>query len=374
MMRSRISDLIRGAALLALAPTACGDGKLTGNDAGPDVQAQDATTNDVATNDAADAADDIDDSSTFQIPDIQPPPGCFLTGKPDGFAPCGYTEALNEVDACLVDPNADGGTQDSNLCYQLCSWDEPDCYYYELPEAGYYLTCGAGCIGRLHDGARSEAASTCASLSQSAGDFLADAARLEAASIDAFEIVAKELEAFGAPADLVARARVAARQERRHARVVGALAVRRGSSPRAPFHVRGHVTPRSRDLRAFAIENAVEGCVRETYGAALATFQAARANASDVREAMTTIAEDESSHASLSFAIDAWLATHLGADERREVEAARARAIDALAEHLETAPRRAFDAELGMPSREEARAMFSALRGGVWNQSASAGV
>jgi hypothetical protein len=371
-MRSRIPDLIRGAALLALAPTACGGGTPATNDAGPDAQSPiDATTNDVDTSDAGDESD-VDDSSVF-IPDVHPPPGCIITGKPDGFAPCGYTELLNDPDACTVDPTADGGTQDSNLCYQLCSWDEPDCYYYELPEAGYYLTCGAGCIGRLHDGARADAASTCASLASDAGDFLADAARLEAASIHAFEIVAKELEAFGAPADLVARAREAANEERRHARVVAALAVRRGSSPRAPSKITRRAT---RELRALAIENAIEGCVRETYGAALATFQASRAAADDVREAMRTIARDESSHAALSFAIDAWLATRLDEDDRRDVDAARAKAIDALASHLEDAPARAFDAELGMPAREEARAMFGELRRSVWNQfaSSSAGV
>ncbi|HEX4516106.1 MAG TPA: hypothetical protein VH054_21310, partial [Polyangiaceae bacterium] len=301
-------------------------------------------------------------------PDVQPPQGCFISGKPDGFAPCGYTELLNDPDACTVDPNADGGTQDSNLCYELCSWDEPDCYYYELPEAGYYLTCGAGCIGRLHDGARADAANACASLARSAGDFLADAARLEAASVDAFEIVATELDAFGAPAELVRAAREAAREERRHARVVAALAVRRGVSPRAP----AAATQRARDLRAFAIENAVEGCVRETYGAALATFQAARARAADVREAMLAIAKDESSHAALSFAIDAWLATRLDADARRDVERARENAIAALAAHVESAPRRTFDAELGMPAPDEACAMFAELRRSVWaNQFAS---
>jgi hypothetical protein len=366
-MRSRIPDLIRGAALLALVPTACGGDKTATNDAGPDVQPPvDATTYDVDTTDAGDEGD-ADDSSTFQIPDVHPPPGCIITGKPDGFAPCGYTEALNDPDACTVDPTADGGTQASSLCYQLCSWDEPDCYYYELPEAGYYLTCGAGCIGRLHDGARSEAASTCASLGRSAGDFLADAARLEAASVDAFEIVARELEAFGAPDDLVQAARGAAREERRHARIVAALAMRRGSSPVAA----SKVTPRSRDLRAFAIENAVEGCVRETYGAALATFQAERARAADVRDAMREIATDESGHAALSFAIDAWLATCLDAEARHDVEAARANAIDALEAHLAEAPPRAFDAELGMPHREEARAMFRELRRTVWAQLAS---
>lgn len=371
-MRSNIPHLIRGAALLALAPTACGSDRPANSDGGTDANAPfDVTTNDVDLSDAADAsADDVDDSSTFVIPDVQPPPGCILTGKPDGFAPCGYTEALNDPDACTVDPNADGGTQDSNLCYQLCSWNEPDCYYYELPEAGYYLTCGAGCIGRLHDGARNDAATTCAPLHETAADFLADAARLEAASVDAFEIVATELAAFGAPADLVAAARQAAREERRHARIVGALATARGASLRKP----ASAERRARDLRAFAIENAVEGCVRETYGAALATFQSERARAVDVRDAMRSIAADESSHAALSFAIDAWLKSRLTENDRRDVERARDSAIAALASHVDGGRKRVFDVELGMPTGDQACAMFDALRRTVWAHSSNATV
>lgn len=365
-MRSTVSLAIRRAVLLALAP-ACSSGTVT-PDAGMDAQTVDATTSDVDTSDVADAGNDIDDSS-ISIPDVQPPPGCFLTGKPDGFAPCGYTEALNDPDVCQVDPNADGGTQDPNVCYHLCSWDEPDCYYYELPpledggDASYYLTCGAGCIGRLHDDARADAASTCAHLRATAADFLADAARLEAASIDAFEIVARELEAFGAPAELVVAAREAAREEQRHARVVSKLARRRGASVERP------VTPdrRTRDLRAFAIENAIEGCVRETYGAALATFQASRARASDVRTAMREIARDESSHAALSFRIDAWLRARLDDAARAELDRARAEAIAALESHLATAPRRSFDDELGLPPRAEALAMLNELRASLWS-------
>ena len=371
-MRSNIPHLIRGAALLALAPTACGSEKVANDDAGNDASSQaDATTSpDVDVSDAAGAdAGDVDDSSVF-IPDVQPPPGCLITGKPDGFAPCGYTEALNDPDACTVDPNADGGTQDSNLCYQLCSWDEPDCYYYALPEAGYYLTCGKGCIGRLHDGARKDAATTCEPLHETAADFLADAARLEAASVDAFEIIATELAAFGAPAELVAAARRAAREERRHARIVGVLATTRGASLRKPAATERRV----RDLRAFAIENAVEGCVRETYGAALATFQSERALAPDVRDAMRSIASDESSHAALSFAIDAWTKSRLDESDRRDVDHARDSAIAALASHVDGACTRAFDVELGMPTGDQACAMFDALRRTVWAHRSNATV
>lgn len=363
-MRHRISHLVRGAALIALTPT-CG-GNTSATDAGPDVQQFDATATDVDTSDVDGGDVDDADAGLFVIPDIGPPPGCFPEGKPDHFAPCGYTELLNDVDACLVDPQADGGTQDSNLCYQLCSWDEPDCYYYELPEAGYYLTCGKGCIGRLHDAARNDAASTCAPLHATAGDVLADAARLEAASVDAFEIVARELEAFGAPVNLVSAARGAARQERRHARVVAKLAISRGVTPRAP----SARASRARDLRSFAIENAVEGCVRETYGAALATFQAARARAADVREAMRSIALDEASHAELSFAIEDWLMTVIDDDTRSEIARVRSNAIAALELQVAAASRRPFDDEIGAPTREEAMTMLQQLRKVAWSPSA----
>ena len=52
-----------------------------------------------------------------------------------------------------------------------------------------------------------------------------------------------------------------------------------------------------RELEAIAIENAVEGCVRESFGALLATWQAKTAGDARVRAAMKRIARDETRHA-----------------------------------------------------------------------------
>ena len=80
--------------------------------------------------------------------------------------------------------------------------------------------------------------------------WLARASALEAASVDAFRELSRELRRFGAPRRLVRAAQRAARDERRHARRVRALAARagwRGGSTPAPT-----APSAAPDLEAFA--------------------------------------------------------------------------------------------------------------------------
>ena len=121
------------------------------------------------------------------------------------------------------------------------------------------------------------------------GAWLAANALLEAASIDAFEILAAELGAHRAPPALIRAARAATADERRHADRIGRLAASRGAVPSAAYVKRGPV----RDIEAVACENAVEGCVRETYAAMLACRQARSATDPAIRSAMAGIARDE---------------------------------------------------------------------------------
>jgi hypothetical protein len=64
--------------------------------------------------------------------------------------------------------------------------------------------------------------------------------------------------------------------------------------------------PVQRSLEQLAVENAVEGCVRETYGALLATWQARAAAEPRVRAMMAAVAVDETRHAQLAWDLDAW--------------------------------------------------------------------
>jgi len=360
-MRRSILPLIERAVLVALA-SACSSSNEQGDAGAPD--ASDEPSADATTEAAADATDEfVDDGGVLEaIAPLPLPDGCVVTGKPDVFAPCGYSENINDPIACGIDIDAD--TQQAGVCYVLCDPTEPDCVYYDLGngDAGdtYIVSCGAGCIGRLHEEAREEIAGTCAHLRRDRGAILARDAELEAASVFAFAIVARDLARFAAPRELVDAAERSADDEMRHAHVVGALARRFGGAPREA----ARPAEATRDRRAFAIENAVEGCVRETFGAALAAWQAARATDPAVRDAMREIARDEALHADLGWRIDAWLASVGAEDETRAMRGARAASVCALEGSLDAYG--AGDAALGLPSCAEAKALFDALASSVW--------
>jgi hypothetical protein len=193
--------------------------------------------------------------------------------------------------------------------------------------------------------------------------YLARAAHLEAASVLAFRSLAVELAAHGAPAQLIADCLEAAREETTHAQTMTALARARGATP-ADATMRPRALP---SLLALALENDVEGVVRESYGAVQALVSAQRASAPDVRNAMAIIAVEESSHAALSGRIGAWLDTQLSPAERREVASARRAAIEQLRRTVEREPARALVTQLGVPSAALSRHLLEALENALWS-------
>ncbi len=192
-----------------------------------------------------------------------------------------------------------------------------------------------------------------------AGAYLARMAMEEAASVLAFRRLRRELAALHAPRALLHATARAEADEVRHARAFARLATR--ANGRAPRVAAGSRSPRCRSLEAVARENAIEGCVRETYGALLATWQARRAGSPAMRRLLARVAADETRHAALAWAVASWAEDCLDADARRRVSRARARAAHRLARRLE----RPVPAELGrvagMPSPDEARALLSGI-------------
>jgi hypothetical protein len=186
---------------------------------------------------------------------------------------------------------------------------------------------------------------------------LADAAWLEAASVDAFRLLRRELRRHGAPRRLLRAASRSARDERRHARTSKALA--RSFGVTVPSVERDVVSPRS--IEAFALENAVEGCVRETWGALVALRQAAHASERGVRAAMSRIARDEIRHAELAWSIDAWLRPRLTDPQRERVRNARAAAFAELAQDAAAPLPFAERRRLGLPGADEASQLLSEL-------------
>jgi hypothetical protein len=156
---------------------------------------------------------------------------------------------------------------------------------------------------------------------------------MEAASVDAFAILHDELAAFGAPRKLLERSVAAQADEVRHADTTAILARRFGAEDGA-WSERPVVQTRGRSLEEIATENAVEGCVHETYAALLAMWQAEHARDADVRAAMRSIAEDETRHAALAWSVAEWIERELDVAARARVAAAFEAAMVTLREGI----------------------------------------
>jgi hypothetical protein len=185
------------------------------------------------------------------------------------------------------------------------------------------VTCIVQCTGRLTEG-------YCAPGSPgNEGERLAAMAYLEAVSVHAFERLERELDAHGAPSTLLRAARRARRDEERHTEMTALLARHRGALPRMPEPPQ--TAAPARTLFELALENAVEGCVRETYGAVQGLVEARTSQDATMRRAMRSIAVDECRHAELAWEVHAWAMPRLTDDERLTVERAMKEAVAEIA-------------------------------------------
>ena len=293
------------------------------------------------------------DTGPVDARDCTPRLGTPLSGTCDETVlhPCGIPPAA-QVDA--------GSYISGELCATLCA---------PTSIGGG----GGGCrrLDPLADGTERVACTTCAVGRRSEGlmpvegaresgplgDFFARVATLEWASVTAFERLADELAGCGAPDELVAEARRSADDERRHTLSMGAVAERFGAPVRAPeFTEIG-----KRSLESIALENAVEGCVRETFGALVATWQSQAARDEGIARALRDIAEDETRHAEFSWELQRWVDGVLDEGARARVHAARAQATASLWAELDAPVDPSLVAVAGMPDRDTARALFSAM-------------
>jgi hypothetical protein len=138
--------------------------------------------------------------------------------------------------------------------------------------------------------------------------------------------------------------------ERRHARAVARLA-RRFGGVIPPVRIRQVERP---TLAQLVEDDAVEGCVKETFGALLAIWQAERAEDGRVRRMMRRIAADETRHAALAWEILDWGVERLSPRDRQRVEERLDRAVVALASaRVPVSP--AVRQIAGYPDREQER-------------------
>jgi hypothetical protein len=354
-MRTRLPRVFRQALWVAVA--ACG-GRV-GSDLESSVPGDDAgELSDVAT--VADAAPHDAVATDSAVVDVaRPDAGTCTTveGTPDAPLSCAYQLTLTNPDACEWSEVRNEGSPAQ--CARLCGNGVTYCQ-----RIGNKVECQSGCIGRVPAGLERDPSEAVGVL----GRYFADAAQLERASVDAFRIAKAELEDLGAPRSLVRACGRAARDEIRHARVTKALARHYGGRPGAARVRRGA----RRTLEQIAIENAVEGSVRETFGALVAMYQADHAGDPRVRAIMARIARDETNHAALSWRIAQFVEARLSRAARDRVRHARRDAVDALAREVREAPPRGLAVAAGLPSPEVATHLLAALRASLWDEGSRA--
>jgi hypothetical protein len=191
------------------------------------------------------------------------------------------------------------------------------------------------------------------------------AAFLEAASVRAFLLLHEALVTFGAPEALLAATRRASTDEAVHLRMTARLARRFGG--RAPPGARAACTATAHtSLDELMRENAVEGCVRETYGALVAWHQARNARDPVVRSTMETIASDETRHAALSWSIFRWAAVRLGRAECDGMRANVRDAIDTLNREIRE-PHPGLVRAAGLPTAIEQERLLFQLETRIWS-------
>jgi hypothetical protein len=105
----------------------------------------------------------------------------------------------------------------------------------------------------------------------------------------------------------------------------------------------------------------VEGCVRETFGALVATWQAREARDPEIRLAMGAIARDEQRHAALAFRVAAWASSRLDRNDAHRVERARRRALCELRSEFARDPAPGLVHAAGLPTSRDAMRLLDAL-------------
>ena len=215
-------------------------------------------------------------------------------------------------------------------CSTLC-YEETGAYYDYLCSCDYtgadtdgnhpvtceYTTCAVE--GRGHGNIEKL---TCATGTSELHRYFVRAYHAEASSVAAFVQLRTELQQHNAPRTLLKRCMDAAIDEVHHARMMAKLV--RDAQEELPALNFG--TKQERTLFALALDNAVEGCVFESYSALKAHYQARNSKDKRIRAVMKVIAPDETRHAQLAWDIHHFLMTQLSEIEQQQIQNAQRQA------------------------------------------------
>ena len=196
------------------------------------------------------------------------------------------------------------------------------------------------------------------------GNYFADMAAMETAAITAFRYLVRELTAYQAPANLIQLAQTAVKEETRHAHMAGLLS--QACDTAVPVVEVADFQLRS--LFEIALENAIEGCVNETFAAACGLWQEQQAEFSVFRQVIGHIAEEEIGHAALSWSIHEWAMPQLTLAQQAHIRQAQAEAVDSVAQKFLREETPLVRRAVGLPQQADAAQLFQQLRTQLWNE------
>ena len=194
------------------------------------------------------------------------------------------------------------------------------------------------------------------------GQYLADMTAMETAAITAFSNLSLELEANDAPSELIARARQAVLEEARHSEMAALLAA--SFDAEMPEVCVDDFCLRS--LYEIALENAVEGCVNETFAAACGLWQSEYAQLDVFRKVIGHITEEEMGHAALSWEIHQWIMPQLSEVQQEQIRVAQSEAVENLVSDFKQESNPALQQAFGLPTKDDAARLFTQLKNSVW--------
>jgi hypothetical protein len=360
ILLSALASPFVGAAACSTSPSASAPDAGQGPDAAAESPDATVSASDAGVKDATADRPLAHDASTADPPACNSIPfdGAMIEGSQDGCVtyralPCGLPVTASR-EGCFID---------LATCLATCDCDPS--------EGGFFIYCQLSSVscddaGNVNDAQSIVEFVSCNGISgrrprglapayvpkrTPLGDYFAANAHLESASVRAFRELARSLDALGAPRRLVSAAHRSAVEERCHARATGRLARRFGGVTSRP---RARRVP-APSLVELLEDDAVEGCVKETFGALLATWQAAHATDPSVRRTMRRIALDETRHAALAWEILGWGMSRVTREERRHVELTLDRAAVALEAFTPTPLHSSVHDVAGHPASEHER-------------------
>lgn len=195
------------------------------------------------------------------------------------------------------------------------------------------------------------------------GMYFSNMAAMETAAVTAFRYLTRELEAYQAPDELVRMARAAIDEEIDHAEMAGLLS-QAYATPVPEVRVDDF---QLRSLFEIALENAVEGCVNETFAAACGIWQHEHAEHEAFRAVMGRVAEEESGHAELSWGIHSWIMQQLTEAQQQHIRQAQRETVAALESSFKVENDVVLRQAVGLPGVEDAARLFQELRGQLWD-------